>query len=104
MTIKRPKRVRIDLPATVTRLIPRIKIPNLVLIKFDKLKGKLYGMSGCAALAYGISLALEGGYTQRELADAAEVRVINMRDAWQRLKSDESMMELLDSMRIARDD
>ena len=99
MSIKRPKRSRIDLPATVTRLIPEIKIPEGVLKKMDKLKGHLYGMPGCAALAYGIARAIEPGlYSQQELADAAGIRLPNIQQGWQRVKRDEQLMEILDGL------
>ena len=99
MSIKRPKRTRIDLPATVTRLIPEIKIPTGVLEDMAKLKGHLYGVPGCAALAYGIARAIEPDlYTQQAVADAAEIRLPNLQQGWQRVKRDEQLTEILDEL------
>lgn len=92
-------RVKVDLPATVKRLIPLIKIPAGVLKKMDKLKGHLYGVTGCAALAYGIARAIEPDlYTQQAVADAAGIRLDNLQQGWQRVKRGEQLMEIIDEL------
>ena len=108
MSIKRPKRVRVDLPLTVLQLLPRIEITQRiidVLAIINEVKGGIYGKTGCAAIAYGISEAVDkGSHTQSQIADLAGVRLINLRSAWKRVRGELPLLEAIESLRDPPDE